>query len=1375
MVRTIAIVVLGAAVWGWQSLAVREYQLLKQETTKQAAMVREQLHKGLQERIATLATLDWGSAIDQPPMTENLPPLPLPAPSCPMGYHHRSGVTNPQVREANPPGSEAIVFLNTSFEVTSILTPGNFHPDCDSCEQKHPHYRNNLLQHHHWKNGVPLVSLANNRETLDIYIPIFQEQKLEGFLHASACTKTLLENIITANQQPVATIAEYAIAIWDRSVEIYSQNVTRKPDQYVAEVTIDFYGVNWQLQVWPLAKTIKKYSYTLPQTFLIIAGSAAIWLILSAKKVQSTIKAETTLRRRDGAIGSNSKPQSPEPEKMTADEQQKAELIRINEKLRHEINARGQLEEALLESEAVLAGILDNADDAIISVNEAQNITLFNQGAEKIFGYRAEEVLGKHIKMILPETLQEIYYREAGDGETGLLVPWSPSPEAEALTPNPSPRWGEGSPSRSPLVPPSPLRGRWGREIFGQRQDGSQFPAEASVSLLQLGEKRIFTVILRDITERLGAEIALQESQTRLKLLNNIATSITSGMSVEQVISMTLKQIGEYFPGLRVAYATINETGYLKWLYSIEPPGMPSLKGLGMDLTAAPHLWQYLNHGVVNAVADLRQDSRLAAIAEVFTANATRAFLHVSLPPHTVMEGLLCFHSPAVRDWSQYEIYLLKDVADYLAVAINEARAQQERFEAKEELQRQSEANRAFSANLKQLHRLNTANYQNLASLFEDYLQTGCKIFHMSAGAIVTTNGHAIPSGVEPETERENSDSPLDIGWTSQPPHDRPKIVAAKSAVDWHPGWETELNAELICQLFKTNQTLVERNWIYDGKPYDESTYLSLNHKKIRFYIGTPIFASQNIYGYLIFLSSQAIHGYLLEEYEAEIIEMMAQSIGKFIESHQRELARQNAVKQLEKKQQIIQKIADSNPNILYIYDIEERRNIYTNREIAGIMGYTPAEIAQMGTNLFQNMLHPDDLEKLADRLEKFALAKDGEIIETEYRMQDKNGEWHWLYSRDVVFSKTADGKPKQVLGTATDITDRKRVEHQLQEANEKLIVWVKELESHNREITLLGEMSDFLQACLRVEEACKAIDTLIQPLFPDIGGAVFLINESNNLMEAVATWGNNSWGETVLAPHECWALRRGRLHSVDKIDSGLRCGHLHRVQHLEGSLCVPMMAQGETLGLLLLIASEPGQLTPGKKRLASMVAEHVSLALANLKLRETLEHQSIRDPLTGLFNRRYMEEFLELELRRASRKQQSLGVVMMDVDYFKRFNDTFGHEAGDTLLRELGMLLKNSLRGSDVACRYGGEELTLILPECSLADALERAEQIRQEIKAMQVRHRGELLGAVTVSSGVACFPEHGSTGDAVIRAADMALYRAKKAGRDRSISAPS
>ncbi|WP_199246495.1 diguanylate cyclase [[Phormidium] sp. ETS-05] len=1353
MVRTIGIVVLAATVWGWQNLAVRKYQLLQQETTKQAVMVRDQLHKGLQERIATLATLDWGAAIDQQPMTQNLPPLPLPAPSCPIGYHHRSGVTTPHVREANPPVSEALAFLNNSFEFASIVTPGHFHRDCDSCEQKHPHYSNNFLQHHHWKNRVPLVSLANNRETLDIYIPIFQEQKLAGFLPASACTKTLLENIITANQQPVDTIAGYAIAISDGSVEIYSQNVTRKPALYVAEVTIDLYGVNWQLQVWPLPKTIKKYSYTLPQTFLIIAGCAAMWLILSAKKVQNPTKAETTLRRRDGAIGSNTNPQSPEPEKMTADEQQKAELIRINEKLRHEINARGQLEEALLESQAVLAGILDNADDAIISVNEAQNITLFNQGAEKIFGYRAEEVLGKHIKIILPETLQEIYYQEARDGETGLLVP-------------PSPR---------PLVPPSPLRGRWGREIFGRRQDGSQFPAEASVSLLQLGEKRIFTVILRDITERLGAEIALQESQTRLKLLNNIATSITSGMSVEQVISMSLKQIGEYFPGLRVAYATINETGYLKWLYSIEPPGMPSLKGLGMDLTAAPHLWQYLNHGVVNAVADLRQDSRLAAIAEVFTANATRAFLHVSLPPHTVMEGLLCFHSPAVRDWSQYEIYLLKDVADYLAVAINEARAQQERFEAKEELQRQSEANRAFSANLKQLHRLNTANYQNLASLFEDYLETGCKIFHMSAGAIVASNGHAIPSGVEPETERENSDSPLDIGWTSLARHDRPTIVAAKSTANWPPGWETELNAELICQLFKTNQTLVERNWIYEGKPDDESKYFSLQQKKLRFYIGTPILASQNIYGYLIFLSFHSISGYLLEEYEREIIEMMAQSIGKFIESHGRELERQNAVRELEKKQQIIQKIADANPNILYIYDIEEGRNVYTNREIAGIMGYTPAEITQMGTNLFQNMLHPDDLEKLADRLEKFALAKDGEIIETEYRMQDKNGEWHWLYSRDVVFSKTADGKPKQVLGTATDITDRKRVEHQLQEANEKLIVWVKELESHNREITLLGEMSDFLQACLRVEEACKAIATLIQPLFPDIGGAVFLINESNNLMEAVATWGNNSWGETVLAPHECWALRRGRLHSVDKTDSGLRCGHLHRVQHLEGSLCVPMMAQGETLGLLLLIASEPGQLTPGKKRLASMVAEHVSLALANLKLRETLEHQSIRDPLTGLFNRRYMEEFLELELRRASRKQQSLGVVMMDVDYFKRFNDTFGHEAGDTLLRELGMLLKNSLRGSDVACRYGGEELTLILPECSLADTLERAEQIRQEIKAMQVLHRGELLGAVTVSSGVACFPEHGSTGDAVIRAADMALYRAKKAGRDRSISAPS
>jgi diguanylate cyclase (GGDEF)-like protein len=184
-------------------------------------------------------------------------------------------------------------------------------------------------------------------------------------------------------------------------------------------------------------------------------------------------------------------------------------------------------------------------------------------------------------------------------------------------------------------------------------------------------------------------------------------------------------------------------------------------------------------------------------------------------------------------------------------------------------------------------------------------------------------------------------------------------------------------------------------------------------------------------------------------------------------------------------------------------------------------------------------------------------------------------------------------------------------------------------------------------------------------------------------------------------------------------------------------------------------------------------VAEHIALALANLKLQETLRDQAIRDPLTGLFNRRYMEESLEREVSRAGRSGIPVGVIMLDIDHFKHFNDTFGHEAGDTLLGALGNFLRAHIRGGDIACRYGGEEFTLILPDASFDATRDRAEQLREAVTKLNVLHRGETLGPITLSLGVATFPEHGSIGQAVLLAADGALYRAKHEGRNRVVVA--
>jgi diguanylate cyclase (GGDEF)-like protein len=186
---------------------------------------------------------------------------------------------------------------------------------------------------------------------------------------------------------------------------------------------------------------------------------------------------------------------------------------------------------------------------------------------------------------------------------------------------------------------------------------------------------------------------------------------------------------------------------------------------------------------------------------------------------------------------------------------------------------------------------------------------------------------------------------------------------------------------------------------------------------------------------------------------------------------------------------------------------------------------------------------------------------------------------------------------------------------------------------------------------------------------------------------------------------------------------------------------------------------------------LALTLAEDMALALANLRLRETLRSQAIRDPLTGLFNRRYLEETMAREINRVKRQETPLGVIMMDLDHFKRYNDTFGHSAGDELLSAMGILLKSQIRGEDIACRYGGEEFLVIMPGTSLEVALERAETLRQAVKEMHLQHPG--LHPTTLSLGVAVYPDHGDTELQLIQSADAALYRAKQAGRDRVVAA--
>jgi diguanylate cyclase (GGDEF)-like protein len=318
--------------------------------------------------------------------------------------------------------------------------------------------------------------------------------------------------------------------------------------------------------------------------------------------------------------------------------------------------------------------------------------------------------------------------------------------------------------------------------------------------------------------------------------------------------------------------------------------------------------------------------------------------------------------------------------------------------------------------------------------------------------------------------------------------------------------------------------------------------------------------------------------------------------------------------------------------------------------------------------------------------------------------------------------------------------------------------------------------MGDMLQICASVHEAYAIVATFASKLFPECSGALYMADPTQSWFDPVVAWGEAPPDETPFSAELCWALRRGRPHKAAIAGNELDCQHLTGLE-LPGytsTICVPMQAQGELIGLFHLRWREH----PAPRvidQLAATVAEHISLSLSNLALRENLRSQSIRDPLTGVFNRRYMEEAFAHELYRATRRGLSIGVIMLDVDHFKAINDAYGHAYGDSLLKALANFLLRRLRGEDILCRYGGEEFTIILPDTNLENALRLAEKLRTEIEAIETELAIQPPGPIHISLGVAAFPQHGRNAEELIKSADWALYQAKQKGRDQVIAAQS
>lgn len=341
---------------------------------------------------------------------------------------------------------------------------------------------------------------------------------------------------------------------------------------------------------------------------------------------------------------------------------------------------------------------------------------------------------------------------------------------------------------------------------------------------------------------------------------------------------------------------------------------------------------------------------------------------------------------------------------------------------------------------------------------------------------------------------------------------------------------------------------------------------------------------------------------------------------------------------------------------------------------------------------------------------------------------------------------------------------------------NRELKQTVARLNFRRVEMARLSEMVNFLQACRDLDEALGLAESQWQSMFPGLSGTIFLMKASHNLLERAVGWGQPLDLEPCHLPDECWALRRGKPHKTGGTDGMAACRHLSSAE-THRHICLPLSAHGETLGTLCLHvplglegAHDNGDRRNGdREAFYTAVAESLALAFSNLRLRETLRHQAIRDQLTGLYNRRYLLETLERELHRAAVRDQCLTVAMLDMDHFKRFNDTFGHAAGDAVLARFGVILREWKRGEDIVARYGGEEFAIVLPDMPADLAFERLESLRKTIETTVIEHHGQLLPPLTISGGIAVYPLHAVDRDALIGIADQALYSAKRDGRNR------
>lgn len=1072
----------------------------------------------------------------------------------------------------------------------------------------------------------------------------------------------------------------------------------------------------------------------------------------------------------------------------------------------------------LEESEAKNRAILETAAEGIIALNDRYIIESFNAAVEEIFDCSADTVIGKNIELLIPRFELLPVLKQLLQNSQEMLQRGTGSHTGESC------------------------------QLEGRRADGTTFPVELAISMVHRSDRRIFALIVRDITERKLVEVQLDRLNRSLKAIGECNRALVTATEESQLLA-NICQIVVEVGGYQSAWVAFVKDDTLQEIIPAARAGSHDFERTNITAAAEVLEARLIETAIRSrkpAIAcHLLGDRQPRESGTILRSSNSCTCIALPLIIEDRPLGALSIYS-AELDISLEEVRLLTDLAEDLAYGIETLRNRIAREKAETALRLLNQdlenrvrqrTNELTNLNQELIHeiaerqqvemalRKSEVRYRTVVEAQTEFVcrflpdntiafvnEAYCRSFQKKPHEIV---GHKFFEFF-PQEELEAIMLALDALNSVK---DVASFEHCASLPDGKLQWQQWFYRAIFDDRGKIIEYLAVGRDISDRKQAEDVLRESEERFRAVFEqaaVGMVISTLEgrffrinqkfcNIVGYtrseLLGLSFQEVTP---PEYLAVHLERVGQLLAGEIESYSLERPYISKDKTLVWVNLVVSLIRETTGEPKYfigvVEDISDRKLaevnlqksqerfrttfelaavgiaeateygkfLRVNQKFCGIVGYSQKELKNL---TIADITHPQDVEK--DRQLKQRLsAREIQTYSIEKRYIRKDGSLVWVIcTESVVWQKL--GERDYFISAIQDISDRKQAQQELRIVNYQLARQVQELERRNQEMNQLGDMSEFLQACISLEEAYAALGDLLQPLFPGCSGAIFAMSESRNLVEAVASWGNSPSSQLLFAPDNCWALRRGRIHRVEAPQLGLFCQHVSQKHKPAVSVCLPTIAQGETLGLLYLSSSDPEKLTETKQQLAHTVAEHIALAIANLKLRESLHHQSIRDPLTGLFNRRYLEESLERELRRADRNNHSVGIMMIDVDRFKNFNDTYGHKAGDAVLRELGVFLTNNIRGGDIACRYGGEELTLILPEANLQQTRERAEEIRQGIKHLKIDLDSQSLGVITVSIGVASFPEHGSTSTDTIQAADRALYRAKKSGRDRVVCA--